>query len=444
MQIEAVRAVPGVSGFYFDDQRAIKTGAPEDGFTYGGQPVTEGFDAVRQAGEALLVELELSDGSVVRGDCAAVQYSGAGGRDPLFRAEEYAPVVEGPVADALRGRDPRAFADNVSLVELLPSANDGSEPDAGSEEGGGPRAGQALHTAVRYGVSQALAAAAARARRVTPTDVLADALGTTPATEPVPIFGQSGDARRRNAEKMLVKGVPVLPHGLFNSEAKLGSDGERLVEYLAWLGERAGELGPDGYRPRFHVDVYGTIGALFGPPYDRAEVTDYFADLAAAADPYPLQVEGPMDAGGRAEQIAAMAELRDGLADAGVPVDIVADEWCNTFDDVRAFVDAGAADVVQVKTPDLGGIQRSARAVTECEGTDTRAYLGGTCNETAVSARACVHVALATDAAQLLAKPGMGFDEGYMVVTNEMRRTLARRERAGPEVAADGSGGGRR
>ena len=429
MRIDSVRATPGVSGFYVDDQAAIKAGAAEDGFAYAGDPVTEGFDAVRQAGEALIVELGLSDGSVVRGDCAAVQYSGAGGRDPLFRAEAYRPVVEGPVADALRGRDPRAFAENAAVVESLSPTDDD---------------GDSLHTALRYGVSQALLFAAARARRATPTGVLADALDTTPATEPVPVFGQSGDARRRNAEKMLLKGVPVLPHGLFNSEAKLGGDGERLVEYLDWLGGRAADLGPDGYEPRFHVDVYGTVGELFGPPYDRAEVVDYFADLAAAADPYPLQVEGPMDAGDRGEQIRRMAELREGLAEAGVPVDIVADEWCNTLADVRAFVDADAADVVQVKTPDLGGVQRSARAVTACEGTDTRAYLGGTCNETAVSARACVHVALATDAAQLLAKPGMGFDEGYMVVTNEMRRTLARRERDGPQVAADGSGGDRR
>jgi methylaspartate ammonia-lyase len=440
MRIESVRATPGVSGFYFDDQAAIKAGAAEDGFAYAGEAATDGFDAVRQAGEALLVELELSDGSVVRGDCAAVQYSGAGGRDPLFRAAEYRPVVEGRVADALVGRDPRAFADNAAIVESLPASRE-DDGDDGRDDGGG--VGR-LHTAVRYGVSQALLFAAARARRTTPTDVLADALGTTPATEPVPVFGQSGDARRRNAEKMLLKGVPVLPHGLFNSEAKVGSEGERLLAYLEWLGDRAADLGPDGYEPRFHVDVYGTLGALFGPPYDRPEVVDYFAGLAAAADPYPLQVEGPMDADGRADQIRRMAELRDGLADAGVPVDIVADEWCNTLDDVRAFVDAGAADLVQVKTPDLGGVQRSARAVAACEGTDTRAYLGGTCNETAASARACVHVALATDAAQILAKPGMGFDEGYMVVTNELRRTLARRERSGRAVAADGSGGDHR
>jgi methylaspartate ammonia-lyase len=179
------------------------------------------------------------------------------------------------------------------------------------------------------------------------------------------------------------------------------------------------------------------LGELFEAPYDRAELADYFADLRDAAAPYPLQVEGPMDEGGRAEQIRAMADLRDGLADADVAVDIVADEWCNTFDDVRAFVDAGAADIVQVKTPDLGGVQRSAEAVLYCRGTDTEAYLGGTCNETVTSARACAHVALATDAKQTLAKPGMGFDEGYMVMANEMRRALARRTDRTTEVTAD-------
>jgi len=421
-EIRSVRAIPTVSGFFFDDQRAIKAGAERDGFDYRGDPVTPGFDAVREAGEALTVELELADGTTATGDCAAVQYSGAGGRDPLFRADEYRPIVEDVVGPKLVGRDADAFAENAAAVESLTPAEDSDD--------------RQLHTAVRYGVSQALCDAAAKARGTTRTDVLADALGTEPATEPVPVFGQSGDDRRTNAENMLVKGVPVIPHGLFNSVEKVGENGEGLREYVAWLADRTAEIGSASYAPRFHVDVYGVLGDVFGPPYDRAEVVDYFDSLREAAAPYPLQIEGPMDEGGRAEQVRAMAELRDGLADVGVGVEIVADEWCNTFDDVRAFVDAGAADLVQVKTPDLGGIQRSADAVRYCEGTDTRAYLGGTCNETDVSARACAHVALATDAAQVLAKPGMGFDEGYMIVENEMRRTLARRDADGPRAAA--------
>ncbi|MDQ2072000.1 methylaspartate ammonia-lyase [Haloarcula sp. H-GB4] len=415
MRIEDVRTVPGLSGFFFDDQQAIKDGATQTGFAYDGQPVTDGFDRIREAGEALIVEIELVDGSIATGDCAAVQYSGAGGRDPLFRAEKYRPVVEGPVADALRGQDATQFGANATMLEEMNAQRSG---------------GDQLHTAVRYGVSQALLNAAAQAKGMTPTDVLADTYNTDPATSPVPVFGQSGDERRINAEKMLIKGVPVLPHGLFNSVEKVGENGEGLRDYLAWLSDRATALGPEPYSPRFHVDVYGILGKVFGPPYDRTEVTDYFETLQEAAAPYPLQVEGPMDAGGRQAQITEMAELREGLADAGVDVDIVADEWCNTFEDVQAFVDAEAADLVQIKTPDLGGIQRSAEAVLYCDGTDTRAYVGGTCNETVTSARACAHVALATDAAQVLAKPGMGFDEGFMVVTNEMRRALARRDAA--------------
>lgn len=419
MRIEAIRSTPGVSGFFFDDQRAIRRGAEKDGFTYRGTPATPEYEHVREAGESLIVEVELTDGTRVTGDCCAVQYSGVGGRDPLFRASKYQPTVDGRVADALVGRAAASFAANVGVLESL-----------APEDSGGDR----LHTAIRYGVSQALLAAAACARRTTRFDVLAAALDTDPATDTIPVFGQSGDARRVNAEKMILKSVPVLPHGLFNSIDKVGENGERLVEYLHWLSERTAELGSDGYAPRFHVDVYGTLGELFDPPYDSTAVVDYFHELAEAAAPYPLQVEGPIDAESRASQIRAMAELCDGLADADVAVDVVADEWCNTLDDVRAFVDAGAADVVQVKTPDLGGIHRSGQAVRYCEGTDTRAYLGGTCNETVTSARACAHVALATDAAQVLAKPGMGFDEGFMVVTNEMRRALAQRYGDAPDA----------
>lgn len=34
-------------------------------------------------------------------------------------------------------------------------------------------------------------------------------------------------------------------------------------------------------------------------------------------------------------------------------------------------------------------------------------------------------IAMACGAAQALAKPGMGVDEGYMIVNNEMNRVLA-------------------
>ena len=89
MKIIDVVCSTGRTGFYFDDQRAIKNGAEHDGFTYVGEPVTEGFTSIRQAGESISVMLILEDGQVAYGDCAAVQYSGAGGRDPLFLSRRF-------------------------------------------------------------------------------------------------------------------------------------------------------------------------------------------------------------------------------------------------------------------------------------------------------------------------------------------------------------------
>ncbi|MGL5544295.1 MAG: methylaspartate ammonia-lyase, partial [Cetobacterium sp.] len=91
MRIVDVVCSAGKTGFYFDDQRAIKKGAGHDGFAYVGETMTEGFTSIRQAGESISVQLILEDGQVAFGDCAAVQYSGAGGRDPLFLAKDFIP-----------------------------------------------------------------------------------------------------------------------------------------------------------------------------------------------------------------------------------------------------------------------------------------------------------------------------------------------------------------
>ena len=94
MKIRTALFAPGSSAFFFDDQRAIKRGAPHDGFVYDGQPVTPGFSRIRMAGETISVLLELEDGQIAVGDCVAVQYSGCGGRDPVFLADTYLPVLE--------------------------------------------------------------------------------------------------------------------------------------------------------------------------------------------------------------------------------------------------------------------------------------------------------------------------------------------------------------
>ena len=109
----------------------------------------------------------------------------------------------------------------------------------------------------------------------------------------------------------------------------------------------------------------------------------------------------------------------------GCSAEIVADEWCNTLEDIIDFSKEKAGHMAQIKTPDLGGINNAIEAVLYCQQHGMGAYLGGTCNETNRSAEICAHIAMATSPDQMLAKPGMGVDEGYMLVYNEMSRIIA-------------------
>lgn len=407
MKIVDIVCSEGKTGFYFDDQKAIKMGAGHDGMFYQGEAVTEGFSSIRQAGESISVLVILEDGTIAHGDCAAVQYSGAGGRDPLFLAQDFIPLIEGEIKDHLVGKDVEEFRPLAEEIDQMHID------------------GKKLHTAIRYGVTQALLDAAAKANRVTMAEIVQKEYNTGIELSRIPIFTQSGDDRYMNADKMIIKGADVLPHGLFNSvEEKLGLQGEKLLAYVEWLRERVlNNRTDENYNPTFHIDVYGTIGDLF--ENDIKVMTEYLGTLEEAAKPFKLRIEGPMDVGNRQGQMEAMRDLRASLEEAGISVELVADEWCNTLEDVKFFAENKAGHMIQVKTPDLGGVNNTIEALLFCNEVGVGSYSGGTCNETNRSAEVCVNIAMACGASQMLAKPGMGVDEGIMIVNNEMNRTLA-------------------
>ncbi len=411
MKIVNIVCSAGRTGFYFDDQRAIKSGARHDGMFYIGTPITEGFRAVRQAGESISVMIVLEDGQIAYGDCAAVQYSGAGGRDPLFLAEDFIPVIEKYIKPELVGREADDFRGLCKMMEAI-------QVD-----------GKRLHTAIRYGVSQALLDAVAKATGRMMCEVVADEYGCSVSETPIPIFTQSGDDRYDNSDKMIIKGAQVLPHALINHvETKLGKNGELLADYVAWLRDRILENRAYAeYSPVMHMDVYGTIGVVFGNKNYTA-MADYIEKLGEIAKPFKLRIEGPMDCDStREEQIEALSGLTRELDRRGCDVELVADEWCNTLEDIKLFADNKAGHMIQIKTPDLGGVNNTIEAVLYCKEKGIGAYQGGTCNETDRSAQVCVHCAMATQPKQILAKPGMGVDEGYMIVYNEMNRIMAMR-----------------
>ena len=408
MKITKVVCSAGKTGFFFDDQKAIKCGIKPDGNAYCGDPVTPGFTSVRQAGESISVMLILEDGQMAYGDCAAVQYSGAGGRDPLFLAADFIPIIQKEIAPLLVGHEITTFKE---MAEHIDSLKDES--------------GKNLHTAIRYGVTQALLDAVAKSQKKIMAEVIADEYGLKVSRRAIPIFSQSGDDRYLNTDKMILKGSDVLPHALINNVPdKLGCDGQKLADYVQWLRDRILALRPtESYNPVLHIDVYGTLGLCFNDDFEK--ITCYLGELEKLAAPFKLRIEGPVDVGERTAQKDALKKIRELLDSRGIHVEIVADEWCNTLEDVKYFTDHRAGHMAQIKTPDLGGINNSIEAVIYCKKNGMGAYLGGTCNETDRSAQICAHIAMATSPDQCLAKPGMGVDEGYMIVFNEMQRIMA-------------------
>jgi methylaspartate ammonia-lyase len=284
-----------------------------------------------------------------------------------------------------------------------------------------------LHTAIRYGVSQALLKAVALTRGLTMAEVIAEEWDMPQPGRPVPIHAQSGAERCRNADKMIARRVASLPHALVEDiPQQLGGDGEQLVRYVRWLKRRVAELGGDEYHPAIHLDVHGALGRIYECNLGR--ILGCLYRLESSVRPYALRVESPVIMGSRAEQIGTLKTLREYVQFRDMAVQLVADEWANTLQDIQAFVEARAVDMIQIKMPDLGSVHNSVDAVLACKDGGVGAFLGGSCAETDLSARVAVHVALATQPDMVMAKPGMGVDEGVTIVQNEMNRTLVQIE----------------
>ncbi|TIN72909.1 MAG: methylaspartate ammonia-lyase [Mesorhizobium sp.] len=404
MQIRDVLLAPGNGAFFYDDQAAIGAGAIQDGFIYVGRPMTTGFTSIRVPASSLSVGLVLGDDTVVWGDMMSVQYSGAGGRDPLFEAAQTADLTSGVVAPRLLDVDASRFVDACAKVFE-------------------PFEHKRLPLALEYGVSQALLRAAAHLHHSTMAEVICNEFDLPLPTCAVPIYCQSGDAREINVDKMILKGVDVLPHGLINSRQKFGVGGQTFMELVKWVAKRTRQIGRQGYDPVLHFDVYGWIGLEIG--LDPQRIADFICGVADTVPGVTLNVECPADFGSTQAQIDNYARIVSILDDRGSSARIVVDERCNTLEDIRLFAEARAAHLVQIKTPDVGSLADTAHAVLLCKENKVGAYVGGSCTETDLSAQASVHISVATQADMMLAKPGMGVDEAFSIVGNEQNRLLA-------------------
>lgn len=407
MKIHRVLCAPGRSGYMHRDLMAIKSGAKQDGMIFHGKPVSPGFTTrIVEPATTVSVMLELEDGQIAFGDCADVILAGVAGRDPAFNAADHLDYLRGEIAEALTGRDVSKFRAHANEMDAW------------------KRNGKPLHTAVRYGITQALLHATALAHKRTMAEIIAAEYGSTIARKPIPILASGHKDDPMQLDRIILKRVELLPHASFTVvKDHVGLQGEKLVAFAQMVSRRIQAIGDADYKPTMHLDVYGTLGELFDMKLEP--LAAYLGTLRDAAAPFPLLVESPVIAKTQKAQIDTFRTLRAMLKDRGIRVGLIADEWCNTLQDIRLFADEKCADYVQIKTPDLGGINNTIEAVLYCKANGMGASLGGTANETDQSSRITTHIGLACGPDFLLSKPGLGVDEALMIQTNEMSRTLA-------------------
>jgi len=405
MKVKKVLCSKGLTGFYMDDKEAIREGAVEDGFVYKGEPKTPGFTRIRQPGQSVSVMFVLENGQIAYGDCAVAQYAASGGREIPPTAEALIEVIEKDVVHRFEGKDITEFKKTAEEFDRLVID------------------GHRLPSPIRYGVTQAILETVAIDRGVTMAEVIIDEYGLNPSLEPVRINAQSGDERYTNVDKMILKEAGMIPHGLINNvETKFGKNGEILLEYAEWVVNRIKEIGDSDYKPVIRYDVYGCAGKAFNNDLDK--VVEWLLKMDKVCQPYDVFIEMPIDLGSNEKQLEGMKYLRKKLDEAGSNLKLIIDEYANNFEEIVQWVDEKGADMIQVKTIDLGGINNIVEAVLYCKKNGVLAYQGGTCNETDKSARVCVNLAVATEPFAMAGKPGMGVDEGVMIVNNEQERLL--------------------
>src|SRR5207244_10774789 len=173
--------------------------------------------------------------------------SGVAGPAPLFRAEDHRDFLRTEMRCRLRGRPIdhfRPLAEEVDRAE---------------------HQGRPLHTALRYGITQALLHATALANHCTMAEIVAREYACDIATEPLPILASCHKEDVQMIDRMILKRVELLPHASFQQvERDIGLKAEKLVAYADSITRRIREIGDPDYRPASHPRVYGPISALVG------------------------------------------------------------------------------------------------------------------------------------------------------------------------------------
>ena len=394
----------GVGSCWQEDIAAVRESWTVPGDRWKTPSSNGSMQFMRQPARVLSIGLQLESGEAARGDCLSVSFAGKSGRDQALQTSG--------AREALQPKNLLTQLQNMQGRSLCDVESSLSKTFAD------------WTPALRFGVSQALVNAVASASHKLPCDVLQEALGSAGSATSPALQGSCGSNWHDAVERMIVAGVEYLPQGQFENLAKeLGPDGSRIFSYIDWLKGRIAELGPvslagPNARRVITLDFHGALGQTFQGK--NSSIADYIERLTQACKPFDLHVESPVVERNFEEQVAQLSELTRMLRARGSSVKIIADEWANSLDQIKILATKKVVDGIHIKMPDTGSLLESGRAVGICKAEGLFVLLGGSCTETATSARLAAHLGIATGPDALLVKPGISFDEGFSLITNEL------------------------
>jgi methylaspartate ammonia-lyase len=389
----------GWGGYFFEDIDKIRQKFIPAADRYH-TPTNHGrYPFVRTPAPVVGVGLKLDDDSVHWGDAVAVSFGGKAGRAGPGSPDELERWVKTDFKSWSMGR---AVSGWLTLERAFLQAF------------------KTTPAFVRYAVSQALLSAASHAANMSPFRLIAKDLGLNPAKQPITLHGSSGSNWDDTVDRMLARKLSFLPQGQFeNLESQIGPDGANLLTWIESFKQRAARF---NYKPTLTLDFHGALDAIFG--HSDQKIAEFIALISQKAAPHTLHVESPIVGRTLEDHAKRLAAICSTVRASAPTTRIIADEWANEVSDIQYLMDQKSVDGIHIKMPDTGTLSECAEAVRICKQTNTFALLGGSCTETDIGARFSVHLALACAPDALLVKPGMGFDESYAQMSNEMTRAL--------------------
>lgn len=377
----------------------------------------------------LTVGIQLSDGQRFWADCIDASAASRTGETAVFDLSQARSVVQQVVQPLWQGQPAKAFR---PLAQLLTGATESftyqrthlatpqtapgglsrrslitgfmaeeAQPSEPQQEA--VTIERPLHPALQYGLTTALFQAAASINRLTMAELIVAEYGLPKVDTAVPLLIPLNDGSIQTAQPILTSHVAALGYttSKHNHKATLGANAARLQQHIRQVAAWLPTLN-DVFNPVLQLNLNGGFGTLF--ENNIGKILGALYGLERAAQPYRLQVQNPVWLESRDAQRDYLKQLKNYLALRQMKLQLVADAWVDSVDDVKLLSDPELCHMVHIDLPRLGNLEWGITAVLHALAHKQQVLLSGE------NAPLTSHIGLATRPTLLSGSPQLHYN----------------------------------